>query len=141
MSVAKLRAVLADLVELMQDGVRRGRMRTVDPADVEALAALDVSRLSDNPGLDGDDDPGDAPPPALDRRLRLRPRGPAVPAVRPPRAGRRPAGSPPVLVRLLSASTADRAGEPPPRRGQRVVARSVEAALAPRGVAPRPDAE
>lgn len=56
-SVAKLRAVWADLVELMQDGVRRGRIVTVDPADVEALAALDVDRpSSDDPDLDGDDD-------------------------------------------------------------------------------------
>ncbi len=56
-SVAKLRAVWDDLVVLMQDGVRRGRIVTVDPADVEALAALDVDRpSSDDPDLDGDDD-------------------------------------------------------------------------------------
>jgi endonuclease VIII len=56
-SVAKLRAVWADLVVLMQDGVRRGRIVTVDPADVEPLAALDVDRPpSDDPDLDGDDD-------------------------------------------------------------------------------------
>lgn len=56
-SVAKLRAVWEDLVVLMHDGVRRGRIVTVDPADVEALAALDVDRpASDDPELDGDDD-------------------------------------------------------------------------------------
>ena len=36
-SVAKLRAVWEDLVVLMHDGVRRGRIVTVDPADVETL--------------------------------------------------------------------------------------------------------
>lgn len=56
-SAAKLRAVWDDLVVLMQDGVRRGRIVTVDPADVDALAALDVDRpASDDPDLDGDDD-------------------------------------------------------------------------------------
>ena len=50
-------AISKNLVELMQDGVRRGRIVTVDPADVEAPAALDVDRpSSDDPDLDGDDD-------------------------------------------------------------------------------------
>lgn len=56
-SEAKLRAVWDDLVVLMRDGVRRGRIVTVDPADVDALAALDADRpASDDPDLDGDDD-------------------------------------------------------------------------------------
>jgi endonuclease-8 len=56
-SAAKLHAVWDDLVVLMHDGVRRGRIVTVDPADVEPLAALDVDRpASDDPDLDGDDD-------------------------------------------------------------------------------------
>ncbi|HET7901122.1 MAG TPA: DNA-formamidopyrimidine glycosylase family protein [Candidatus Nanopelagicales bacterium] len=56
-SVAKLRAVWEDLVVLMHDGVRRGRIVTVAPDDVEPLAALDVDRpASDDPELDGDDD-------------------------------------------------------------------------------------
>jgi endonuclease-8 len=47
----------ADLVLLMRDGVRRGRILTVEPRDVAALAALDVDRpSSDDPRLDGGED-------------------------------------------------------------------------------------
>lgn len=50
-------AMWADLVLLMKDGVRRGRIVTVDPADVDALAALDLDRpSSDDPELDGGED-------------------------------------------------------------------------------------
>lgn len=57
LSATTLRAVWDDLVVLMHDGVRRGRIVTVDPADVEPLAALDADRpASDDPELDGDDD-------------------------------------------------------------------------------------
>jgi endonuclease-8 len=50
-------AMWADLVLLMKDGVRRGRIVTVDPSDVEALALLDADRPSpDDPELDGGED-------------------------------------------------------------------------------------
>jgi endonuclease-8 len=52
-----VRAMWDDLVVLMRDGVRRGRIVTVDPADVEPLAAIDVDRpASDDATLDGGDD-------------------------------------------------------------------------------------
>lgn len=63
---SSLRAMWDDLAVLMRDGVRRGRIVTVDPADVDALAALDLDRpSSDDPDLDGDDDS-----PAMRRRRR-----------------------------------------------------------------------
>ena len=50
-------AMWADLVVLMKDGVRRGRIVTIAPEDVAALAALDTDRpSSDDPGLDGGED-------------------------------------------------------------------------------------
>lgn len=50
-------AMWSDLVLLMNDGVRRGRIVTVDPADVEALTELDHDRPSaDDPELDGGED-------------------------------------------------------------------------------------
>jgi endonuclease VIII len=50
-------ALWADLVVLMRDGVRRGRIVTVAPEDVAALAALDTDRpSSDDPDLDGGED-------------------------------------------------------------------------------------
>ena len=50
-------AMWADLVVLMKDGVRRGRIVTVAPEDVAALAALDTDRpSSDDPDLDGGED-------------------------------------------------------------------------------------
>lgn len=50
-------AMWADLVLLMNDGVRRGRIVTVDAADVDALSAMDVDRpSSDDPALDGGED-------------------------------------------------------------------------------------
>jgi endonuclease-8 len=53
-------AVLAlwdDLRVLMRDGVRRGRIVTVEVDDVAALATIDVDRpASDDPMLDGGDD-------------------------------------------------------------------------------------
>jgi endonuclease-8 len=50
-------AMWADLVVLMKDGVRRGRIVTVAPEDVAALAALDTDRpASDDPDLDGGED-------------------------------------------------------------------------------------
>ena len=46
-----------DLVVLMKDGVRRGRIVTVDPDDVAALAELDHDRPApDDPELDGGED-------------------------------------------------------------------------------------
>ena len=50
-------AMWADLVLLMRDGVRRGRIVTVAPEDVARLAALDVDRpAADDPDLDGGED-------------------------------------------------------------------------------------
>ena len=50
-------AMWQDLVVLMKDGVRRGRIVTVAPEDVAALAALDTDRpSSDDPDLDGGED-------------------------------------------------------------------------------------
>ena len=50
-------AMWDDLVVLMKDGVRRGRIVTVDPDDVAALADLDHDRPSpDDPDLDGGED-------------------------------------------------------------------------------------
>ncbi len=50
-------AMWADLVVLMKDGVRRGRIVTIDPVDVEALSALDLDRpAADDPDLDGGQD-------------------------------------------------------------------------------------
>jgi len=50
-------AMWADLVLLMRDGVRRGRIVTLDAADVEAMAALDADRPApDDPELDGGED-------------------------------------------------------------------------------------
>jgi formamidopyrimidine-DNA glycosylase len=50
-------AIWDDLRTLMRDGVRRGRIVTVEPAEVAALAAIDVDRpSSDDPSLDGGDD-------------------------------------------------------------------------------------
>jgi len=50
-------AMWADLVGLMRDGVRRGRIVTVAPDDVARLAALDVDRpAADDPDLDGGED-------------------------------------------------------------------------------------
>lgn len=50
-------AMWADLVLLMRDGVRRGRIVTVSPEDVARLAALDVDRpAADDPDLDGGED-------------------------------------------------------------------------------------
>jgi endonuclease-8 len=50
-------AMWDDLVVLMKDGVRRGRIVTLDPSDVEAMAALDVDRpAADDPELDGGED-------------------------------------------------------------------------------------
>jgi endonuclease-8 len=50
-------AMWDDLVTLMKDGVRRGRIVTVAPEDVAVLAALDVDRpSSDDPELDGGED-------------------------------------------------------------------------------------
>lgn len=50
-------AMWADLVLLMRDGVRRGRIVTVAPDDVARLAALDVDRpAADDPELDGGED-------------------------------------------------------------------------------------
>lgn len=59
-------AMWDDLVVLMKDGVRRGRIVTVDPDDRGALADLDTDRpASDDPGLDGGEDT-----PTLRRRRR-----------------------------------------------------------------------
>ena len=53
----KVLAMWDDIVVLMQDGVRRGRIVTVSPDDVEALSALDTDRpVSDDPELDGGED-------------------------------------------------------------------------------------
>ncbi len=50
-------AMWAELATLMRDGVRRGRIVTVAPDDVGALAALDTDRpSSDDPRLDGGED-------------------------------------------------------------------------------------
>jgi len=50
-------AMWQDLVVLMKDGVRRGRIVTVTPEDVATLAALDTDRpSSDDPDLDGGED-------------------------------------------------------------------------------------
>jgi endonuclease-8 len=50
-------AMWDDLVVLMKDGVRRGRIVTVAPADVAALTALDHDRPApDDPELDGGED-------------------------------------------------------------------------------------
>jgi len=50
-------AMWRDLVTLMKDGVRRGRIVTVTGEDVATLAALDVDRpSSDDPSLDGGED-------------------------------------------------------------------------------------
>lgn len=50
-------AMWADLVVLMRDGVRRGRIVTVEPDDIATLAALDVDRpAADDPDLDGGED-------------------------------------------------------------------------------------
>ena len=50
-------AMWQDLVVLMKDGVRRGRIVTVAPEDVAALADLDTDRpSSDDPDLDGGED-------------------------------------------------------------------------------------
>lgn len=50
-------AMWLDLVELMKDGVRRGRIVTVDPEDRAALAELDSDRpATDDPDLDGGED-------------------------------------------------------------------------------------
>lgn len=50
-------AMWEDLVVLMRDGVRRGRIVTVEPDDVATLASLDVDRpAADDPDLDGGED-------------------------------------------------------------------------------------
>ena len=50
-------AMWADIAVLMRDGVRRGRIVTLDDADVEAMAALDADRpAADDPELDGGED-------------------------------------------------------------------------------------
>ena len=50
-------AMWADLVLLMKDGVRRGRIVTLDPEDHEAMAELDADRpAADDPALDGGED-------------------------------------------------------------------------------------
>jgi endonuclease-8 len=52
-----VQALWDDLVVLMKDGVRRGRIVTVDPDDVAALAELDHDRPApDDPELDGGED-------------------------------------------------------------------------------------
>jgi endonuclease-8 len=63
---AVLDAMWVDICALMRDGVRSGRIVTVDPADVVALSELDTDRpSSDDPELDGGEDT-----PALRRRRR-----------------------------------------------------------------------
>jgi len=55
--VAMVGAMWADLCSLMEDGVRRGRIVTVEGADVDALAAIDNDRIAPHdPDLDGGDD-------------------------------------------------------------------------------------
>jgi len=50
-------AMWADLVVLMKDGVRRGRIVTVSSDDVATLASIDADRpASDDPDLDGGED-------------------------------------------------------------------------------------
>lgn len=57
MRPAVLEAMWDDIVVLMKDGVRRGRIVTVEPGERDALAALDVDRpSSDDPELDGGED-------------------------------------------------------------------------------------
>jgi endonuclease-8 len=57
MRPAVLAAMWDDIVGLMRDGVRRGRIVTVEPGERDALAALDVDRpASDDPDLDGGED-------------------------------------------------------------------------------------
>lgn len=57
MRPAVLEAMWDDIVVLMKDGVRRGRIVTVEPGERESLAALDVDRpSSDDPELDGGED-------------------------------------------------------------------------------------
>jgi formamidopyrimidine-DNA glycosylase len=59
-------AMWDDLVVLMKDGVRRGRIVTVDPDDRPRLAELDTDRpATDDPDLDGGEDT-----PTLRRRRR-----------------------------------------------------------------------
>ena len=49
--------IWADLVILMKDGVKRGRIVTVDKADMRAMAHLDTDRRApDDPELDGGED-------------------------------------------------------------------------------------
>jgi len=50
-------AMWSDLVMLMKDGVRRGRIVTLDPDDVAAIGELDGDRQApDDPDLDGGED-------------------------------------------------------------------------------------
>jgi len=50
-------AMWTDLSALMRDGVKRGRIVTLDAADVDAMAALDSDRpAADDPELDGGED-------------------------------------------------------------------------------------
>lgn len=50
-------AMWADLVLLMNDGVRRGRIVTLDADDMDAMAELDADRpAADDPELDGGED-------------------------------------------------------------------------------------
>jgi endonuclease-8 len=52
-----VRGLWDDLVVLMRDGVRRGRIVTLDPGDVALLAELDHDRPApDDPELDGGED-------------------------------------------------------------------------------------
>ncbi len=54
---AQVDAMWDDLVRLMRDGVRRGRIVTLDPDDHEAMAELDADRPApDSPELDGGED-------------------------------------------------------------------------------------
>ncbi len=99
-------AMWADLVLLMKDGVRRGRIVTVDPAHTEALAALDLDRPnSDDPEprrrRGHPADPQAAP---QHRRLRLQARRAALRPVRPPCLGAGPPGSSSLLVPRVPAA-------------------------------------
>jgi endonuclease-8 len=54
---AAVDAMWHDLVHLMRDGVRRGRIVTLDPDDHDAMAELDADRPPpDSPDLDGGED-------------------------------------------------------------------------------------
>ena len=137
-----VQAMWDDLVVLMKDGVRRGRIVTVDPDDVAAIAELDHDRPApDDPELDGGEDTQARPTRAAQhRRLRLPARRARVPALRLDHRGRRlPRPSAVLVPRLPDLTRTPTARRPRPVRGRGAVSGvrdQAESAAAPPATRP-----